>query len=64
MEIYLAGNFPQMSEPVREKAMAKFVVGIEKKPYNRLVSFYYQKEADNAIFALKNYKKKEVGNDE
>jgi hypothetical protein len=45
MILYLAGNFPQLSHIRKERA---FVENLHKAgfDYNRLVSFYYQKEAE------------------
>ena len=45
-----------MSDPIKEKAMAKNVLLIEKHNYHRLVSFYYRKETENVITALKKLK--------
>ena len=48
MILYNAGNFPQMGDPEEERKMMNIV--LDKYPYyNRLVSFFYKKEAENVI---------------
>lgn len=42
MKIYLAGNFPQLSSPPKEKAMMEEILNMGYD-YNRLVTFFYPK---------------------
>lgn len=58
MRLFLAGNFPQMSDPEREKFMMNNVLS-EYDSYDRLVSFYYEKGARNVIGVVKNADKDE-----
>lgn len=46
MKLFLAGNFPLMSDPAKEREMRDYVFD-KKAPYNRLASFFYEKGAKN-----------------
>lgn len=48
MKLFLAGNFPLMSKPEEERRMKDYVSerGFD---YNRLVSFFYDKGAENVL---------------
>ncbi len=43
MILYLSGNFPQLSDPKKERAMADFI-GENGLEYRRLITFYYKKD--------------------
>ena len=55
MILYLSGNFPQLSDPVKEKAMAERVIKLGYD-YHRLITFYYQKDANTVISIAKDLK--------
>lgn len=53
MENYLGSNFPQSSNPVRERATRDLVLA-ESRTYFRFVSFYFRDHAKTVINTLKN----------
>lgn len=52
MKIYLAGNFPQLSSPPKEKAMMEEIIAMGYE-YNRLITFYYPKYMMTVINLVK-----------
>ena len=55
MILYLSGNFPQLSDPVKEKAMAERTIKMGYD-YHRLITFYYQKDCNTVINIVKELK--------
>jgi hypothetical protein len=48
MIIYFAGNFPQIKDPVKEKAAIDLVHG-QGEDYYRLVSYFFQEDVTSMI---------------
>jgi len=48
MKLFLAGNFPLMSNIEKEREMKDYVFS-KDAPYNRLASFFYTKGAANLV---------------
>jgi len=48
MILYLAGNFPQMKKPELEREV-KNNIEIRGYAYNRLISFYYDKDSQTIL---------------
>lgn len=57
MILYLSGNFPQLSDPVKEKAMAERVIKMGYD-YHRLITFYYQKDCNTVVNIAKELREK------
>jgi hypothetical protein len=55
MILYLSGNFPQLSDIKKERAMAKRLksMGID---YHRLLTFYYKKDCETILKVAKEMK--------
>ena len=49
--LYIAGNFPLLNNPKREKHFKETLIS-KRRPYHRLVSFYYPKTC-NTVIAIK-----------
>jgi hypothetical protein len=49
MILYLAGNFPVMNDLEKEREMRRYVLKKGYPTYNRLVSFYHKKGAENVL---------------
>jgi hypothetical protein len=52
MRLYLSGNFPQLMNPVKEKA---FMESLLKRGYNynRLITFFYPKHCETILTIIK-----------
>ena len=48
MNLYIAGNFPQMADPELEKECYKIVTN-QLGSYHRLVSFWFKDHAERVI---------------
>jgi hypothetical protein len=52
MILFLSGNFPQLSDPKKEKEMMDFLLE-NGYNYNRMITFYYRKECDVVLNLIK-----------
>ena len=48
MKIFLAGGFPQMADPVKEKALMNVVLKV-LPTHRRLITFWYKKDLDKML---------------
>lgn len=48
MKLYLAGNFPVMKDPEKEREFREVALGVTDE-YKRLLSYYYQDDIQNLI---------------
>jgi hypothetical protein len=58
MILFLSGNFPQLSDPKKEKEMMDFLLNSGYN-CNRMITFYYRKEC-NVVLNLVRPKSKEI----
>lgn len=57
MVLYLSGNFPQLGDIRKEKAMAKRIEETGHE-YHRLLTFYYIKDCHTILTVAKELKEK------
>ena len=58
MKLYLAGNFPVMKDPVKEREFRQVALGVTDE-YRRLLSYYYPDDIKNLI----DMRREEINND-
>jgi len=58
MILYLSGNFPQLSDINKERAMAEYCEK-EFQGYHRLMTFYYQKDCQTIMTVAREIKNKQ-----
>lgn len=57
MILYLSGNFPQLADIKKERAMAERLVLDLKLDYHRLMTFYYKKHCRTILTVAKGLRK-------